>query len=40
MALWVDKYRPKTFELLDFHRDVSERLKAMVRSDPSQAVPI
>lgn len=31
MALWVDKHRPKTLDTLDFHRDVSERLKGMVQ---------
>lgn len=31
MALWVDKHRPKSLDALDFHRDVSERLKGMVK---------
>lgn len=31
MALWVDKHRPKTLDALDFHKDVSERLKGMVK---------
>ena len=31
MALWVDKHRPKTLDALDFHKDVSERLRGMVK---------
>lgn len=28
--LWVDKYRPKSFDEMDYHKDLSERLKRLV----------
>lgn len=30
MALLVDKHRPKNLEALDYHDDLSARLKALV----------
>lgn len=30
MSLWVDKYRPRTLDSIDYHEDVSKRLKALV----------
>ncbi len=30
MSLYVDKYRPKTLDALDYHHGVSARLKALV----------
>lgn len=32
MSLWVDKYRPKSLSQLDYHTDVSKRLKALASS--------
>jgi len=32
MALWVDKYRPKTLEDLDYHLDQATNLKNLVRT--------
>ncbi|KAK9477370.1 P-loop containing nucleoside triphosphate hydrolase protein [Lipomyces japonicus] len=33
MALWVDKYRPKTLEQLNYHGELSERLAALASSE-------
>lgn len=30
MSLWVDKFRPHTLDCIDYHHDVSARLKALV----------
>lgn len=30
MSLWVDKYRPKSLDKLDYHEDISKRLRALV----------
>jgi len=32
MALLVDKYRPKTLDQLDYHPELSGRLRALVSS--------
>lgn len=32
MSLWVDKYRPRTLDSIDYHEDVSKRLKALASS--------
>ncbi|ODV93464.1 hypothetical protein PACTADRAFT_46895 [Pachysolen tannophilus NRRL Y-2460] len=32
MSLWVDKYRPKSLDKLDYHHDISKRLKALASS--------
>ncbi|CCH45987.1 putative replication factor C subunit 3 [Wickerhamomyces ciferrii] len=37
MSLWVDKYRPHTLDTIDYHFDVSKRLKALVVYGPSGA---
>ena len=29
--LWVDKHRPTSLAKLDYHEDLTERLKALVR---------
>lgn len=31
MSLWVDKYRPKSLEDLDYHLDMAKSLKNLVR---------
>jgi hypothetical protein len=30
MALWVDKYRPKALDELDYHKDLASNLKHLV----------
>ena len=30
MSLWVDKYRPNTFNKLDYHKEQAEKLKKLV----------
>jgi hypothetical protein len=30
-AMWVDKYRPTTLDRLEFHKDVTEKLRKLVR---------
>jgi len=32
MVLWVDKYRPKTLEALDYHQPLSKQLQRLVRA--------
>jgi len=32
MALWVDKYRPRTLNDLHYHNDLSERLRSLASS--------
>ncbi|PAA56180.1 hypothetical protein BOX15_Mlig030012g2 [Macrostomum lignano] len=32
MSLWVDKYRPKRLDKLDYHTDQADRLRALVES--------
>lgn len=34
MSLWVDKYRPRTLDELDYHPALSSRLSALVRLLP------
>ena len=31
MSLWVDKYRPKALDKLDYHTALSQQLKKLVR---------
>ncbi len=31
MSLWADKYRPKTLSSLEYHKDLAEELKKIVR---------
>ena len=30
MVLWVDKYRPKSLDALDYHKPLAQQLKRMV----------
>jgi len=32
MSLWVDKYRPKSLAKLDYHLDLAENLKKLVKN--------
>lgn len=38
-SLFVDKYRPKGLENLDYHDELSDRLRALVRPIPFVAPP-
>ena len=31
MSLWVDKYRPNALDKLDYHPDVTDQLRKLVR---------
>jgi len=36
MALLVDKHRPRSLDALTYHKDLSERLRSLVRAALSQ----
>lgn len=39
MALWVDKYRPTQLDRLDYHPDISKKLKNLVKSHGMPRAP-
>lgn len=39
MALFVDRYRPRSLDDLDYHPELSSRLRALVRSNSTPLPP-
>lgn len=33
-TMWVDKYKPDTFQRLNYHEDITKRLKTLVSFRP------